>query len=795
LISRTFSAQEILYLAFDLEPNFQKMQLLEVLGRWRLEDFAASSFRKHRRGARIQGKYVPVENLSSFSSQPLKKPLLQCVPKTLKRAGAQIFELLLEYTGVRPSQKGQVATVRHIMHILRESDPVLTDEFFFQCIKQTVNNRTMTTLLKTWELFLIAATIFPASEMHYPWIRAHVAGCTTDSDTRIACVATFVYIRLQTRHYVGVPYDYSNNKNYLEQIPGEITGGKRVIGVSLYELMWCQKPMYPKLPIPYGLHHIVTLLKERNALKTDGIFRVQGNEGLLREILAEVDQDAAVLARGDVHVLATFLKTWLKELPNPIVPIELFNNFQEMAEQNKFLGFVETLPQVHLLTLTYIIGFLKELLENQEYTGMDKSDISTIFGPCFVNPARFAKKNPELVQKLTELSVAFCRRLLDARDATIIYPLNPAYLPVPGATTKARKEEPVPEVPQPPPATDFGKPQPENDEGQEYGEQPTGQGEQEFVQAPYNQQQRGSDPRGYRPSPPPSGQEEYRQEPYSQPQRTPEPRGYRPPAPASDQREYGQDPSSQQHRGSNERGYRAPPVGSDQQEYGQESYGQQQRGSNERGYRAPPVGSDQQGYSEQQRTSDPRGSLPQSPRGDQQGYEQQAFGKQELPERKSGPQPQGYAQPADDQQGYQGQGDYGQQGYDQQGYNDQNYGDQRYDQQGYDQQGYDRQNYGQQGYDQQGWDQQGYDQQGYDQQGYDRQGYDPAYGQQGAGRQQGYDQQGYGDAQADYEQQGYGQQRYDQQGYRQQAGYDQQGRYAQPGYPPQGPRQWSGQPR
>jgi hypothetical protein len=38
---------------------------------------------------------------------------------------------------------------------------VFVDEFFFQFVKQTTNNRAISILLKTWELFLIVASIFP----------------------------------------------------------------------------------------------------------------------------------------------------------------------------------------------------------------------------------------------------------------------------------------------------------------------------------------------------------------------------------------------------------------------------------------------------------------------------------------------------------------------------------------------------------------------------------------------------------------------------------------------------------
>jgi hypothetical protein len=49
-----------------------------------------------------------------------------------------------------PQHVGQGATLRTIVRILSENDKILVDEFFFQCIKQTVNNRTKVISCGRW---------------------------------------------------------------------------------------------------------------------------------------------------------------------------------------------------------------------------------------------------------------------------------------------------------------------------------------------------------------------------------------------------------------------------------------------------------------------------------------------------------------------------------------------------------------------------------------------------------------------------------------------------------------------
>jgi hypothetical protein len=164
---------------------------------------------------------------------------------------------------------------------------------------------------------------------------------------------------------------------------------------------------------------------------------------LVKEIQSQVNEDLTQLERGEVKVLAAILKKWLKALPNPLVPVEMLPLFVEMCEQNKFLGFFEKLPQVHLFSLTYFIGFLRDVIANSQYTGLEKADIAAVFGPCVINPLRGARGDPEKIQELTELAVAFTNRILEAKDPSIIYPLNPAYTPAP----EARRKQSAPPAP------------------------------------------------------------------------------------------------------------------------------------------------------------------------------------------------------------------------------------------------------------------------------------------------------------------------------------------------------------
>jgi hypothetical protein len=217
-----------------------------------------------------------------------------------------------------------------------------------------------------------------------------------------------------------------------------------------------------------------------------------------------VNDDRTAIARGDVNVIASLLKTWLKELPNPLVPSEMFDLFEEMSDQNKYLGFVERLPQVHQLTLIYLIGFLQEVCHNTEFTGMEKADLAMIFGPCIVNPAKAITADPERIQRITEKAVAFCSRLIEARDPSIVYPLNPVYLQKGAAKRGAKAAQGH--------SPDEAPPQVEGDDQPPLEEQPESQPPYTVQQEPqqqypptYGGQQYQQQPQGY------GGQPQYQQ--------------------------------------------------------------------------------------------------------------------------------------------------------------------------------------------------------------------------------------------------------------------------------------------
>jgi hypothetical protein len=221
--------------------------------------------------------------------------------------------------------------------------------------------------------------------------------------------------------------DWTGQPRLIERLPEDTKAGQASFGISMYEIMCCQLRRFPRLLIPYSLHYMVTAL-QHGVPKTATMFRgtVQ-----VEDARAEVNRELDAALRFDANVLSVLLLVWLRELPNPIIPVEMHDEFLVMATDGKFFGVVEKMPQVHKLTLLYLTGFLKTLLANQAIHGLSRRHIATIFGPPVVNSARGGRTS----DTLDNLAVALLAKLMAERDTAAVFPLKDEYLAPPGSSS------------------------------------------------------------------------------------------------------------------------------------------------------------------------------------------------------------------------------------------------------------------------------------------------------------------------------------------------------------------------
>uniref|UniRef100_A0A1A8H880 Rho GTPase activating protein 1 n=1 Tax=Nothobranchius korthausae TaxID=1143690 RepID=A0A1A8H880_9TELE len=140
--------------------------------------------------------------------------------------------------------------------------------------------------------------------------------------------------------------------------------------------------------IPVVMRDTISFLSE-HGLEIEGIFRRSANVTLVKEVQLRYNSGAVVSFREmeDVHLAAVILKTFLRELPEPLLTYQLYNdiiNFASVSPEDQaavMKALVESLPQENYASLRYLITFLAQVSANSDVNKMTNSNLAVVFGP------------------------------------------------------------------------------------------------------------------------------------------------------------------------------------------------------------------------------------------------------------------------------------------------------------------------------------------------------------------------------------------------------------------------------
>ncbi|KAL8612611.1 hypothetical protein ACOMHN_006597 [Nucella lapillus] len=194
--------------------------------------------------------------------------------------------------------------------------------------------------------------------------------------------------------------------------------------------------------VPYIVETCVHHL-ERFGLDAEGIFRLAGRAGLLRELRAQFEMARRpALDDIDVHTVGSLLKAYLRELPESLVPPDLYQRIMNCAmrhaetscqesrqeEVECLCKLLEELPDINYTTLAYICRFLHKLASHADKTKMTAHNLALVFGP---NLIRHLDSSPELLMLTADLTqhLAFmlfqhCPEVLPPRPQREAVPLG-----------------------------------------------------------------------------------------------------------------------------------------------------------------------------------------------------------------------------------------------------------------------------------------------------------------------------------------------------------------------------------
>ncbi|XP_077959030.1 rho GTPase-activating protein 44 isoform X15 [Gasterosteus aculeatus] len=169
--------------------------------------------------------------------------------------------------------------------------------------------------------------------------------------------------------------------------------------IKAHQETWVEKPCYGKpleehlalsgRDIAFPIEACVTMLLECG-MEEEGLFRVAPSASKLKKLKASLDCGVLDVQEysADPHAIAGALKSYLRELPEPLMTYELYedwiqaSNIQDQDQRlQALLNACEKLPIANNNNFKYLIKFLSKLTEYQDFNKMTPGNIAIVLGP------------------------------------------------------------------------------------------------------------------------------------------------------------------------------------------------------------------------------------------------------------------------------------------------------------------------------------------------------------------------------------------------------------------------------
>uniref|UniRef100_A0A3Q1FF97 Myosin IXA n=1 Tax=Acanthochromis polyacanthus TaxID=80966 RepID=A0A3Q1FF97_9TELE len=144
--------------------------------------------------------------------------------------------------------------------------------------------------------------------------------------------------------------------------------------------------------VPLVVEKLINYI-EMHGLYTEGIYRKSGSTNKIKELKQGLDTDVDSMNLDDynIHVIASVFKQWLRDLPNPLMTFELYEEFiRVMGLQDKkemirgVYSIIDQLSRTHLNTLERLVFHLVRIALQEETNRMSANALAIVFAPCIL---------------------------------------------------------------------------------------------------------------------------------------------------------------------------------------------------------------------------------------------------------------------------------------------------------------------------------------------------------------------------------------------------------------------------
>ncbi|KAL6716334.1 Rho GTPase activating protein [Lecanora helva] len=205
------------------------------------------------------------------------------------------------------------------------------------------------------------------------------------------------------------------------QYQEQITNVKAAFGATLLEAVEYCGPRGMDACLPAVVYRCLEYLEMKNAASEEGIFRMSGSNTLIKGLRSRFNAEGDFDLLGDdepyydVHAIASLLKLYLRELPEPVLTKNLHFQFLNVLEYpdkstkiTAFNALVHQLPKPNFTLLRALSSFLITVVSNYEINKMSIRNVGIVFSPTLNIPA------PVFSMFLTDFDAIFGEKPEDA---------------------------------------------------------------------------------------------------------------------------------------------------------------------------------------------------------------------------------------------------------------------------------------------------------------------------------------------------------------------------------------------
>ncbi|KAF7230917.1 inactive Rho GTPase-activating protein 11B [Nothobranchius furzeri] len=190
-------------------------------------------------------------------------------------------------------------------------------------------------------------------------------------------------------------------KNLEEKKERQVFSGAKIFGVPLENLSRCYIPELGL--VPCFLVDACSFLLER--VGTVGLFRKPGSLHRIKILRAKLNRGEGCLSTSFPYDIATLVKQFCRELPEPLIPSELHAALlkaQELSNQRDRTSAFQLLscllPARNSSCLQYLFNFLCKVSKRCTDNLMTSSNLATVFAPCLLPPPNKAEMSEERIE-------------------------------------------------------------------------------------------------------------------------------------------------------------------------------------------------------------------------------------------------------------------------------------------------------------------------------------------------------------------------------------------------------------